>query len=424
MTKLPTAWEPWVTGNLPMFDIPLSATICHTHQIRETNLRTVPLVAPYLLSLCKVVENSDFSFGVVSRLGTQSSTFQLDAAKLIHSIVEHSPASESVALEFLREFQKISGIYNLVGTVVRLRSTLEPEQWAQEILEFLREREPDEVKAELKPTLDLATKYLNHLLVATRNPGGKKTPQESTPPTPDIDRLHSIEELLDDATINRKQSALKTLVYRRDGYRCPLTGYSFKSPGRRVNPRCAHILPFSFHDKVCRGQMLWCSPFSKICQPVTLRTLEAFTGHAITANVVCEKINHPSNAFNAQNDAHESFDQLTWGIEALQQPGGEYKYIFREVRNRCAATVRLEDGDEIVFRKGENGQMIDSPDPSFCNLKLAIARVMYASGASDLIDEIYGDDDDDEAIVNLPVYLGGPFISDDTLFRRLYDRLP
>ncbi|KAI9571792.1 hypothetical protein HD554DRAFT_2036683 [Boletus coccyginus] len=365
----------------------------------------MPLVAPYLLSLCKVVENSDFSFGVVSRLGTQSSTFQLDAAKLIYSIVEHSPASESVALEFLFEFQKI-----LVDTVVRLQSTLQPEQWSQEILAFLREREPDEVHGELKPILDLATKYLNHVLIAihlARNPGGKKTPQESTPPTPDINRLRSIEELLDDATINRKQSALKTLVHRRDGYRCPLTGYSFKSPGRRVNPRCAHILPFSFHDK-----------------PVTLSTLEAFTGRAITANVVCERINHPSNALNVEMNVHESFDQLTWGIEALQQPGGEYKYIFREVRSGCAATVRLEDGDEIVFRKGENGQMIDAPDPSFCNLKLAIAHVMYASGASDLIDEIYGDDDDDEAIVNLPVHLGGPFISDDTLFRRLYDRLP
>jgi len=57
-------------------------------------------------------------------------------------------------------------------------------------------------------------------------------------------------------------------------------------------------------------------------------------------------------------------------------------------------------------------------------MKLAVARVMYSSGASGLIDELYGDGDDDEAIVNQPVYLGGSFVSDDTLFRRLYDRLP
>jgi hypothetical protein len=70
----------------------------------------MPLAAPYLLSLCEAVEYSDFSFGVVSRLDTQKSTFELDAAKLIHSIVKYSPASESVAMEFLFEVQKISGI--------------------------------------------------------------------------------------------------------------------------------------------------------------------------------------------------------------------------------------------------------------------------------------------------------------------------
>jgi hypothetical protein len=68
------------------------------------------LAAPYLISLCDAAQNSDFSFGVASRLGTQSSTFNVDAAKLIHSIVTFSPASESVAIEFLHEFQKVWGI--------------------------------------------------------------------------------------------------------------------------------------------------------------------------------------------------------------------------------------------------------------------------------------------------------------------------
>ena len=39
-----------------------------------------------------------------------------------------------------------------------------------------------------------------------------------------------------------------------------------------------------------------------------------------------------------------------------------------------------------------------------------------------MIAAMYGPDDD-EAIVNQPVYLGGPFVSDDVLFRRLDDRL-
>jgi hypothetical protein len=48
---------------------------------------------------------------------------------------------------------------------------------------------------------------------------------------------------------------------------------------------------------------------------------------------------------------------------------------------------------------------------------------MHACGAADIIAEWYGDDDDNEAIVNQPVHLGGPFVSDDVLFRRVDDRL-
>jgi len=49
---------------------------------------------------------------------------------------------------------------------------------------------------------------------------------------------------------------------------------------------------------------------------------------------------------------------------------------------------------------------------------------MYSCGALGFINDLYGDDDDDEAIITQPVYLGGPFVSDDILLRRLHDRLP
>ena len=48
---------------------------------------------------------------------------------------------------------------------------------------------------------------------------------------------------------------------------------------------------------------------------------------------------------------------------------------------------------------------------------------MNACGAAGIIAEMYGDDDDDDAIITQPVYLGGPCVSDDVLFRRLDDRL-
>ena len=51
------------------------------------------------------------------------------------------------------------------------------------------------------------------------------------------------------------------------------------------------------------------------------------------------------------------------------------------------------------------------------------AANLNACGAADIISEMYGDDDDDEVITTQPVYMGGPIVSDDVLFRRLNDRL-
>jgi len=63
---------------------------------------------------------------------------------------------------------------------------------------------------------------------------------------------------------------------------------------------------------------------------------------------------------------------------------------------------------------------MNPPSPSLCNLKLAVARAMYASGASEIFDQLYDDEkDDDEAIMTLPVYLGGPCVPDDVLLRRI-----
>ena len=39
-------------------------------------------------------------------------------------------------------------------------------------------------------------------------------------------------------------------MFARDGYQCPLTDYMFDPTGPSIVPRCAHILPFSWHEKV------------------------------------------------------------------------------------------------------------------------------------------------------------------------------
>jgi hypothetical protein len=85
-------------------------------------------------------------------------------------------------------------------------------------------------------------------------------------------------------------------------------------------------------------------------------------------------------------------------------------------------TIRRHDGDEIFFNGGKDGNMIDGPDPEYCNLKLAIAWALHACGAADIIAEMHGNDDDDDFIVQ-PIYFGGPCLSDEVLSRRLDDRI-
>ena len=78
------------------------------------------LKAPYLLALCDAAQASDVNFGLARRrrrLGTQSSTLNVPATRVIHSVVTFSPASETVAVEFLVEFQKVSALSDL-GTVI------------------------------------------------------------------------------------------------------------------------------------------------------------------------------------------------------------------------------------------------------------------------------------------------------------------
>jgi hypothetical protein len=99
-------------------------------------------------------------------------------------------------------------------------------------------------------------------------------------------------------------------------------------------------------------------------------------------------INHPSNAFNAESNAYESYDKLAWGIEAVRVDGqaniipeqgsreltlSQGKYYFREIRpEEISPTIILGDGQEIIFGHGDpNGQVIAKPNPEYCNMKLA-----------------------------------------------------
>lgn len=70
------------------------------------------LVTPkeYVLALCTAVQESGESLGVAVRIGSSTSKFNVEATKVIHGILTFSPASDSLAIEFLNELAKVSGM--------------------------------------------------------------------------------------------------------------------------------------------------------------------------------------------------------------------------------------------------------------------------------------------------------------------------
>lgn len=67
----------------------------------------------YLITLCTAAQQSDEPFGVAVRIGSSDSKFNPVTSKVIHSILTFSPAPDTMAVEFLNELRKVTGITTL-----------------------------------------------------------------------------------------------------------------------------------------------------------------------------------------------------------------------------------------------------------------------------------------------------------------------
>ena len=74
-----------------------------------------PCIAPsqYLVTLCAAAQQSDEPFGIAVRIGSSDSKFNATASKVIHSILTFSPAPDTMAVKFLNELRKVTGIETL-----------------------------------------------------------------------------------------------------------------------------------------------------------------------------------------------------------------------------------------------------------------------------------------------------------------------
>jgi hypothetical protein len=70
--------------------------------------------ARYLVALCTATRQSDEPFGVAVRIGSSNSKFKAATTEVIYSIVTFlAPAPDTVAVEFLNELSKVTGMASL-----------------------------------------------------------------------------------------------------------------------------------------------------------------------------------------------------------------------------------------------------------------------------------------------------------------------
>ncbi|KAK9364824.1 hypothetical protein V1509DRAFT_572231, partial [Lipomyces kononenkoae] len=179
-------------------------------------------------------------------------------------------------------------------------------------------------------------------------------------------------------------------ILRRDGLISPL--------GRAIDKSAPENLIYANPERVMRLEAAHIMPF-KVAKYSHMQTLlSMFAGANLRRILTGKNINSPSNIFCTDNSTHELFDEFIIGVEYLNE-----RYALRKVVARRALgpfISRCQDGEELVFGNGPEGSIIDLPDGELFNIHLAIANVLHASGAGEVIKKISQDEEEyNEGIV-------------------------
>ncbi|KAK9349819.1 hypothetical protein V1523DRAFT_421705 [Lipomyces doorenjongii] len=185
-------------------------------------------------------------------------------------------------------------------------------------------------------------------------------------------------------TARRNQWKLKRKLLSRDGWFSPVGRVMDSSAPDTITPigdngsdslEAAHIIPFSSSRNLILRNML-----------------SKFAGEDLHA-LLTDKINDPSNALLLTATAHKAFDAFKFGFE--NQDG---RYLLRFVapfRQLPGEVVRHAENEEIVV--ATNDPKIAKPSSLLCNIHLAVGRVLWASGAAEVIAKIIEDEEEIKA---------------------------
>ncbi|RDB26615.1 hypothetical protein Hypma_005573 [Hypsizygus marmoreus] len=188
--------------------------------------------------------------------------------------------------------------------------------------------------------------------------------------------------------------ALFNLVLRRDGDESPLSRIEFDEEDGWLpiitSPVLAQIIPNSV---LTNGALEYIAMFSGIPVPTILKTL-----NTVDNLVVMEYYDHIE------------FDRFKYTIDTQRNEDGQFKYFFRsepflcknddigkviiDVEDEEDAQFIRNDGEELFFGRGPEGTRLGhGPLPLLCDIRLAVQRFLFCSGARDAIHALREDAD-------------------------------
>ncbi|KAF8071563.1 hypothetical protein FPV67DRAFT_881722 [Lyophyllum atratum] len=235
--------------------------------------------------------------------------------------------------------------------------------------------------ADFTPVFELAADLFTHVGLAFVNSENRQIWRFLSPPLGTNARDDSGKE----PHRTQSQESLKLLALKRDGASCPLTEMAFFGIDC-VEPILMHVIPDSVRSK-----------------PDTLKYI-AVLGGKVARDKVLEFANTIDNVWASEATVAAAHRLCKWGIEACSNADdpsrshAKVKYVLRtfsfDSEQKVGSTL-LRDGDEIQFGDGPEGHELHyGPHPLLCNVRLAVGRALYTSGAADFITRLMEDADE------------------------------
>ncbi|KAK9319216.1 hypothetical protein V1517DRAFT_333252 [Lipomyces orientalis] len=179
-----------------------------------------------------------------------------------------------------------------------------------------------------------------------------------------------------------RDSNVRVRILARDGPISPV--------GRAIDESAPEDFLDSFSDRVEELEAAHIMPLMLSRYSTMQKLLSMFAGTNVEAILKGNNINSSSNLFCTDHGTHLKFDEFIVGIEYLNDRYWLRKVVARKARG--AYIAQCQDGEEITFGLGPQGHAIDLPDGELFNIHLAIANVLHASGAGEVINKVLQDE--------------------------------